>query len=81
MLASLLGDVVALPVQEAGVMTRCCEVIRNGMVIKRTCTDGNPITIIGATETGVTKVGGASNRVQELLAHGVDYRSCRRGHS
>lgn len=38
LLALLLGGAVALPVQEAEAATRCREVIRNGMVVKRTCT-------------------------------------------
>jgi hypothetical protein len=37
-LALLLGSAVALPVQEAGAVTRCREVIRHGEVVSRTCT-------------------------------------------
>lgn len=38
LLALLLGGAVALPAQEAGAVTRCREVIRNGVVVKRMCT-------------------------------------------
>ena len=71
----LLGGVMVLPVQEAEAATRTCrEVIRHGMVVKRTCTTdyrGH----YGRRDYRDWEYRTVCN---SYWRHGVKYRTCRR---
>lgn len=93
LLALLLGGAVALPVQEAGAVTRCREVIRNGMVVKRMCTR-EPDYYSGYRDRGYRhwesdyhyrghrgrgyRHWGYRTVCESYWRHGVKYRSCDR---
>jgi len=65
LLAALVGIVVVLPAQEAGAVTRCREVIRNGYVVKRVCTTTRPVYRYRTV-------------CDTYWRRGVEYRSCRK---
>ncbi len=87
LLALLLGGVVALPVQEAEAVTRCREVIRNGVVVKRTCTRESGYHYRSHRDWGYRDWGyrdqgyrhwGYRTVCKSYWRHGVKYRSCRK---
>lgn len=94
LLALLLGGAVALPVQEAEAATRCREVIRNGVVVKRTCTRTPDYYYSGYRDRGYRhwesdyhyrghrgrgyRHWGYRTVCKSYWRHGVNYRSCDR---
>lgn len=87
LLVLLIGSALALPLQEAAAATRCREVVRHGVVVKRTCVkvpnyhrghrarDHRYDQIRDHRYRGHRKY---QTVCKTYWRHGVKYRSCRR---
>ncbi len=76
LLALLLGSTVALPAQEAAAETRCREIIRHGVVVKRTCT--REPNYYRNDRYRHYRHEGRRTVCRSYWRHGIKYRTCRR---